>query len=186
MLNLINIFSFSFFNFFSFFFLQGPPNKKRKLQYDRENLKRAFEATRKGVSVYRAARQYAVPESTLRDRHLGIVSVDTHIGFDHTFSCNEEEKLVSHISYMADIGYGYSKSAIQFMAWNYAKSLGKNIKAKESLSDNWFYGLLKRWPDLCVKKPQKLSIQGVERIAVRYSFKRGDFMRYALMADLPV
>jgi hypothetical protein len=32
----------------------------------------------------------------------------------------------------------------------------------------------------------KFNSQGVERIAVRYSFKRGDFMRYALMADLPV
>jgi hypothetical protein len=30
------------------------------------------------------------------------------------------------------------------------------------------------------------SYQGVERIAVRYSFKRGDFMRYALIADLPM
>jgi hypothetical protein len=84
--------------------------------------------------------------------------VDTHIGFEHTFSRNEEEKLVNHISYMADIGYGYSKSPIQFMAWDYAKSLGKNIKSKESLSDNWFYGILKRWPDLRVKKPQKLYI----------------------------
>jgi hypothetical protein len=29
----------------------------------------------------------------------------------------------------------------------------------------------------------KVQLQGVERIAVRYSFKRGEFMRYALMAD---
>ncbi|XP_053372948.1 uncharacterized protein LOC123560642 [Mercenaria mercenaria] len=136
----------------------GPPSKKRKLQYDRDNLRRAFEATRKGISVYRAARDYSVPESTLRDRHLGLVPLECHIGFDSIFSNVEEQKLVNHITYMASIGYGYNKSSIQYMAWDYAKSLGKQVKAKESLSDNWFYGLLKRWPDLCVKKPQKLSI----------------------------
>lgn len=120
-------------------------------------MRRAFEATRDGVSVYRAARQYPVPESTLRDRHLGLVSLDVHIGFDTIFSIDEEQKLVNHISYMASIGYGYNKSAIQHMAWDYAKSLGKQVKAKDSLSDNWFYSFLKRFPDLRVKKTTEVT-----------------------------
>jgi hypothetical protein len=45
--------------------------KKKRLQYDRANLQRAHEAIVKGMSVYRAARQYNVPESTLRDRTRG-------------------------------------------------------------------------------------------------------------------
>ena len=70
------------------------------MQYDRLNLQRAFEATQRGVSVYRASRDYSVPESTLRDRTRGLVDLDVKIGF-------EEEKLVGHVSYMAEIGYGY-------------------------------------------------------------------------------
>ncbi|XP_053392052.1 uncharacterized protein LOC128554769 [Mercenaria mercenaria] len=138
--------------------LLDPPVKKRKLQYDRSNLQRAFEATQKGLSVYRAAREYSVPESTLRDRTCGLVALDVTIGFDTIFSKDEEERLVNHITYMAGIGYGYSASSIKYMAKDYADSLGKNVKAKEALSNNWFYSFIKRWPNLAVVKPQKLSI----------------------------
>ena len=132
--------------------------KKRKLPYDRRNLQRAFEATQKGLSVYRAAREYSVPESTLRDRTRGLVDLDATTGFETIFSRAEEEKLVSHISYMAEIGYGYNVSSIKYMAKDYADPLGKNINAKEALSDNWFYRFIKRWPDIKVVRPQKLSI----------------------------
>jgi hypothetical protein len=52
-----------------------------KMAYDRGNLLRAFEATQKGMSVYRASREYSVPESTLRDRTRGLVPVDVAVGF---------------------------------------------------------------------------------------------------------
>ena len=44
------------------------------------------------------------------------------------------------------------------MAKNYAESLGKPVKAKDALSNCWFYSFLKRWPSLKVAKPQKLTI----------------------------
>ena len=137
--------------------LQDVPVKKKKMQYDRANLVRAFEATRRGVSVYRAARDYSVPQQTLRDRVNGLVDLDVKIGFDTIFNREEEEKLVGHITYMADIGYGYGASGIRYMAKDFADSLGKHVKAKEALSNNWFYSFLKRWPNLKVAKPQKLS-----------------------------
>lgn len=138
--------------------MQDAPVKRRKLQYDRENLLRAYEATQKGVSMYRAARQYSVPEQTLRDRTKGLVDLDAKIGFDTIFNKDEEDKLVGHITYMAEIGYGYNASGIKYMAKDYADSLGKHVKAKEALSNNRFYNFLKRWPNLKVVKPQKLSI----------------------------
>ena len=84
----------------------GCSRKEEKLQYDRLNLQRAFEATQRGVSVYKASRDYSVPESTLRDRTRGLVDLDVKIGFDRIFSAEEEEKLVGHVSYMAEIRYG--------------------------------------------------------------------------------
>ena len=108
--------------------------------------------------MYRASRDYSVPESTLRDRTRGLVDLDVKIGFDRIFSAEEEEKLVGHVSYMAEIGYGYGVSGIRYMAKNYAESLGKPVKAKDALSNCWFYSFLKRWPNLKVAKPQKLTI----------------------------
>ena len=84
--------------------------------YDRTNLRRAFDATRSGMSVYMATRQYNVPESTLRDKTRGNILVDATIGFDTIFNTSEERKLANHITYTADIGYGYSKSSIQYIA----------------------------------------------------------------------
>jgi hypothetical protein len=128
------------------------------MAYDRGNLLRAFEATQKGMSVYRASREYSVPESTLRDRTRGLVPVDVAVGFKPIFTPEEEEKLVEHISYMARIGYGYNVSQIKYMARDYALHLGKPVKSSERLSDCWFYQFIKRWPNLKIAKPQKLAI----------------------------
>ena len=94
--------------------------KKRRFQYDRANIPTAYEATQAGMTVYKAARLYNVPESTLRDRTRGNVAVDVKNGTGTLMSTEEEQKLVEHIKYMANIGYGYSKSNIQYMARDYA------------------------------------------------------------------
>ena len=49
-----------------------------------------------------------MPESALRDRTRRLVDLNATTGFETIFSRAEEEKLVSHISYMVDIGYGYN------------------------------------------------------------------------------
>ena len=140
-----------------FHFFQDVPVKKRRLQYDRANLSRAYEATQSGTSVCKAARLYNVPEFSLRDRTRGNVAIDAKNGTG-TLLSTEEEKLVEHIKYMADIGYGYNKSSIQYMARDYAVSFGKSVQPSDSLSNCWFYGCMGRWPTLKVVKPQKLVI----------------------------
>ena len=37
-------------------------------------------------------------------------------------TAEEEEKIVGHVSDMAEIGYGYGASGIRYMAKNYAES----------------------------------------------------------------
>ena len=101
---------------------------------------------------------YNVPESTLRDLTRGNVATDAKNGTGTLLSTEEEEKLVEHIKYMADIGYGYNKSSIQYMARDYAVSLGRSVQPSDSLNNCWFYGFMGRWPTLNVVKPQKLAI----------------------------
>ena len=115
------------------------------------------------MSVYRAARAYGVPESTLRDRTRGNVDVDeAQPGPKRIFTREQEQELVEHVKYMANIGYGYSKTNVQYLAAEYFCSLShgetEKIKRDKPLSDCWFYGFLKRWPDLKLAKPQKLSM----------------------------
>ena len=139
---------------------QQKPNGSRMLQpYDRDRLRLAYEATLNGMSVYRASRAYRVPESTLRDRTRKNVAVDCFHGGETLLTHEEEKAFADHIQYMASIGYGYSKSNIQYMGVEYARSLGKPIKINQtSLSNTWFYAFMGRWSTLKLSKPQKLQL----------------------------
>ena len=90
--------------------------KNRRLQYDRANIPRVYAANLTGMTVSKSARLYYVPESTLRDRTRGNVAVDAKNGTGTLLSTEEDQKLMEHIKYMANIGYGYTKFNIQYMA----------------------------------------------------------------------
>lgn len=105
---------------------------------------------------------FQVPESTLRDRIRGNVEPMAKVGKEPLFNEREEKDFVDHLIYMANIGYGYTKSNIQTMAKEYALSLKKTLTTKlegsNKLSNNWFYHFMNRWPQLKLVKPQKLSV----------------------------
>ena len=71
--------------------------KKRRLHYDRSNIPRAFEATQKGMSVYKAAMIYNTQESNLRDCTTGKVELDGRNVTVTMYTSEEEQKLVGHI-----------------------------------------------------------------------------------------
>ena len=74
---------------------------------------------------------YGIPESTLCDGTLGVQHAveDTENiprwGPAATFSRDEEMQLVDHLTYMASIGYGYSRQEFLTLATDFAISLGK-------------------------------------------------------------
>jgi hypothetical protein len=74
---------------------------------------------------------FGVPESTLRDRTLGLQPVPTsevfpsNPGPSPTFTSEEEKQLVSHVTYMAGIGYGYSRKDFLTLATDFAVSFNK-------------------------------------------------------------
>ncbi|WAR25275.1 hypothetical protein MAR_010979 [Mya arenaria] len=79
------------------------------------------------MSVYKASRVYGVPESTLRDRTLGLQPTGDlpYVGPGPLFSKNEESQLVEHVAYMTRIVYGYSRQEFMSLATDYAISLKK-------------------------------------------------------------
>lgn len=140
-----------------FFYISGSSQNKEKKQYNPETLLNAFNAVEKGMSVYAAARNYGVPETTLRDRTLGHVSV-TGKTDSFVFNDSTEKEIVDHVKYMSSIGYGYSKSDVLYLASDLAVSLGKWDRNDKPKSNKWFHSFMKRWPDLTTIKTQKLSM----------------------------
>jgi hypothetical protein len=94
-----------------------------------------LDATKNEMAVYKAAKMYYLLESTLRDRTRGAVDMEATIGFETIFSAADEEKLVEHVTYMANIGHGYNKISIQYLAKEFTESLGRNVKSESSLSN---------------------------------------------------
>lgn len=138
----------------------GAQRAKRRC-YSPSALVNAYQAVKeKGVPVFRAAREYSVPLTTLRDRVDNRVSIDcTKPGPEPVLSQLEEAKLVSHIKELAAVCYGYTRAEVLNMASDYAVSLGKREKTDKPFSMQWFYSFMNRWPELHVVKPSSLSEQ---------------------------
>ena len=110
-----------------------------------------------GMPIKKAASQYGVPHSTLRDRVKGRVDTETlKPGPAPLFSLEEEAKFVEHIKTMSNLGYGYTVTEIVDKASNFAAYLGKRSPDKP-LTVRWFKCFKQRWPELKVVKPRALS-----------------------------
>lgn len=111
-----------------------------------------------GVSVERAAKMFAVPITTLKDRVKGRVDIDTLRSGLHTlFTLEQEAFLASHLQTMAEVGYGYSRQETINLASDYAVHVGIKQKA-QTLGFDWFYGFMSRWPNLKLNKPRSLEL----------------------------
>ena len=112
------------------------------------------------MSVYKAARMYGIPETTLRDRKLGNQPVSDVPSYGHPplFTQAEEKQLAEHIVYMARIGYGYTRAKFLRLATDWAVCLGRKQATDQAFSPSWFSGFRRRNPNVTLAKPQKLSI----------------------------
>ena len=146
---------------FRIFQLTPASQRAKRRCYSPSALVRAYQAVKEyGVPVYRAAREHAVPLTTLRDRVDNRVNVDcVKNGPEPVLSEIEEAKLVAHIKELAAVGYGYTRAEVCGMATDFAVTLGKRKKEDQQFSMQWFYSFLKRWPELHVVKPSSLSEQ---------------------------
>ncbi|KAH3892736.1 hypothetical protein DPMN_016863 [Dreissena polymorpha] len=99
------------------------------MRYDPEDLTEAYQAVvEDGISLERAAKMFAVPITTLKDRVKGRVDIDTLRSGLHTlFTLEQEAFLASHLQTMAEVGYGYSRQETINLASDYAVHVGKRM-----------------------------------------------------------
>ena len=83
------------------------------------------------MPVKTAARQYGVPQTTLRDRVLGRIDPETtSSGPLALLSQHEQAVFVEHIKSMSQLGYVYSRSEVINQASSYAVFLGVPWKTR--------------------------------------------------------
>ena len=77
-------------------------------EWDEGRMLKAYEVTRRTLSIRRAALQYNVPKSTLSDKVSGRVSFNSHSCPTH-YLTDDEEELVSFLAGSARMGYAKTK-----------------------------------------------------------------------------
>ncbi|KAM7537563.1 hypothetical protein Aperf_G00000066297 [Anoplocephala perfoliata] len=125
--------------------------KSRRRRWTQRDMTNAYNAVKyQGMSLRGAATAFNVPESTLRDRVHGRVSLEcSRPGPPTFFTFEEEKKMVDHILFMSKIGYPYTRNQVVELAGDMTKAVGRIAPFKYlNPSQAWFYAFLNRWPDL--------------------------------------
>ena len=128
-----------------------PPGKVKRRRWNYNDMVDAYRAVKeRGMSLRAAATAFCVPESTLRDRVHGRVSLEcTRPGPATFFTYAEERRMVEHIILMARIGYPFTRNQMVEMAGDMTRSVARAAPFKYlNPSQAWFYSFVNRWPEL--------------------------------------
>ena len=130
--------------------------KKRRCNYDKEQLKKAVEEAKKGVSTTELSILYNIPEATIRARRDGRYS-DKGPGPDPTLK-EVENDLVNWILYCFEKGRPVTKKqvldSVQIMCINGAIP---NTFKNNRPGRKWFTSFMKRHPNLSQRVPENIS-----------------------------
>lgn len=135
------------------------PLKRGKTRvYQQNSLEKAVKAVESGLSVRQAAKQFNIPKSTIGDRVSGRLGLNSNHGRPPALSPELESKIVSSIKMAAKLGVGLSQSQIL----RRTKELCSRLDIQSGYSNfhagkDWFAGLKRRYPELVLRKPEKLT-----------------------------
>ena len=85
-----------------FFKMSDEKQRGKYRRYTNDDLMRAVEAVRKGASKNRAAKDFGVPITTIKDRIAGRISLKTTTSGPQPVLSNEEEKVL--VKWILDMG----------------------------------------------------------------------------------
>lgn len=150
---------------------------KRKTQrqsWSIEQLSNAVAAIRSGSKIRAAARNFNIPESTIRD-HLkqiddgGQVSTTPALKIDAMgrkpiFTKQQEHELADHIVKLGNLFYGVTPRELRRIAFDFAEAnhLTHKFNRETKLAGkDWLSSFLKRNPQLSLRQPEGTSINRI-------------------------
>lgn len=150
-------------------------------QWSQANLEEALNAYRNnGVGLNECQRRYHVPKATLK-RHLEnknkIANDKTKaLGRPTDFSQEIENLLVKHIVKFEERMFGLTITDIRRLAYDLAEDnhISHRFNTEKRMAGKkWFYGFMRRHPQLSVRQPESTSIaraKGFNRERVQHFF----------------
>ena len=110
------------------------------------------------LSLRDAESTYGIPKSTIHNYTSGKTMVGATRGPSTVLTTEEEQKLAEWAIKMAEIGYGQTRRQVCEMV----KKIMDNTKRPNPFTENrpgrdWWYGFLRRHPQLSMRQPQGLQ-----------------------------
>lgn len=129
---------------------------KKYKQWSDESMLGAIRSVTEGTGVNRAALEFCVPVTTLKDRVSGRVQHGSKSGKTPYLSLEEEEELVDYIVTCSNIGYPKTRDEIIGIV---RKTLeNKNGGPVEDYNGKGWWGrFMQRWPKLSLRKGDALG-----------------------------
>lgn len=128
------------------------------VKYDRKKIDDAVSAVKAGMSYRKAAAQFGIPKSTIRDRITGRVEEGANLGRPPVIPESVESEFVDKVLNCAEKGFGLSRRQMLNKAGQLCDRMNLKTPFKNKVpGKDWFRGLKNRHPEVVVRKPMKLS-----------------------------
>jgi hypothetical protein len=131
------------------------PEKLR--EWSNESMVAAIQAVRdETFGVNRAAIEYGVPKTTLKDRISGKVVHGTSSGAKPYLSREEEGELVEFLISCSKLGYGKTRKEVMVLVGSIMKKRRNDFD--KPISNGWWLRFQERWPNLSLRKGDSFSM----------------------------
>ncbi|KAM4060889.1 DDE superfamily endonuclease [Hirsutella rhossiliensis] len=110
-----------------------------------------IDVTKNGLSQYRAAQKYDIPQQSISDRLKGQVALADQIQPRQLLSKSQEARLVSWILRQESLGYAPSHSQIRACV----EALMKQLNNDRTVGRNWVSKFINRHPDIKNKRGRR-------------------------------
>lgn len=146
--------------------------KTDKKSWTRERLANALKAIRVGSKIRAAARNFDIPESTLRDHLKGNneevlaerAPKKDNLGRNPVFTREQEQEIVDHVVTLGNLFYGVTPRELRRMAFDFAEAnrLPHKFNAELKLAGkDWLMSFQKRNPQISLRQPEGTSINRI-------------------------
>lgn len=130
--------------------------KTNKQSWTVETLNAALNAVKDGLAVRKAARQFGIPESTLRDNKKRETVTKLSLGRKPTFTKDQEKDIADHVIKLSKMFYGITPDELRRVAYEYAER--NNLKHAFNKTTK-LAG--KDWEKLFISRNPSLSLRQV-------------------------
>ena len=132
--------------------LKTPNRPAKRRQWTNEQMTAAIDAYIHGSSpsINQAARDHAVPPSTLKDRLSGRVLHGSNPGPSPYLSAEEEHELELYLIQCSKLGYGKTRRQVISIVKNVAKEKGI-LRPSSYVRDGWWRRFLQRHPAVSLR-----------------------------------